>query len=355
MTTIEIRLLQESDIDSINELYKRSYGLERTKEKFAWEFIQGPAGPAIYIVALKDSTIIGTQCAIPLYLKSPEGELILSAKSEDTFVDAAYRGQSIFEKMYELLFEECSKRSIHYLWGFTYAIKPFKKINFEIPFEANFGLIAINLSQSYKLLDSLKAKRPMLEKVKLRLLVTASWTNFKLRSLLVFNSDKQNTTISTNPPSDLNSLLQSENEKNFYLNQDKNFLSWRLLNNPYNEHVYYSLKDLDGKLIGNIVCSIHDKKVAYIMQLAFAKNLSQSARLLFVSYVLRQLSKKEVLIRYWGFENTNEGISEIALLKQAGVTFTKRGISFVWKEMAQSFPVRPEDFRLSRLASQSSF
>jgi hypothetical protein len=356
MEEIIIRLITEADIDYVNEFYNRNYNATRTKEKFLWEFMGSPSGPAIYVVAIDSNKnlIVGTQCAIPYQIKTAGGTILLTAKSEDTLVDASYRGQRIFERMYELLFEECKKRGIQCIWGFTYAIKPFKKINFEIPFHSNFGFIAVNILESYKILISLKGKRSIEEKVKLGLFTTTSWTLFKLKTLFLPSFNKLETLVSPHPPHDLNFLLTSENHEAFHLNQNEHFLSWRIHSNPYNKHLHYSLKNSNGLLIANIICSIHDMGVAYIMQLAFDKTLNKSDRLNFVNYVIRQLSKKEFLIRYWGFENTNEGFSEIDLLKQAGFTFSQRGISFVWREILPSI-LDSTNFRLSRLASQSNF
>src|SRR4051812_17922909 len=113
---ITYRLANANDIDPINALYNRVYGRNRTKEEFNWEFNSAPAGKAIYVIALDNEKVIGTQCAIPYFLVNGKGDEILSAKSEDTLVDPDYRGGNIFEKMYGLLTEESKKAGIQLIW-----------------------------------------------------------------------------------------------------------------------------------------------------------------------------------------------------------------------------------------------
>jgi GNAT superfamily N-acetyltransferase len=166
---IIIRLLHETDIDKINAFHNRIYNDDRTREKFAWEFFDAPAGNAIYVVAedTGNNKIVGTQCAIPVYLKSVGGQLILSAKSEDTLVDPDYRGMQLFEKMYDFLFDSCKKKGILYIWGFTPALKPFLKIGFEAPYFHHQSLMAINILKSYKYISGLNPKNKSLDKLKI--------------------------------------------------------------------------------------------------------------------------------------------------------------------------------------------
>lgn len=351
MAEIEIRLLREGDIDLINDLYKRSYGITRSKEKFVWEFVECPIRPSIYVVAVDSANhkIVGTQCAIPLHVKMPNGELILTAKSEDTLVDINYRGLNIFERMYKLLFDECRLAGIEYIWGFTYAIKPFQKIHFDIPFHSNFGLISFDPLTSYKILNALKPKRSMLEKLKIVSLVSFSFLHQKIKCIGINNLSKK--TISTKPVKETNALLHSSNFS--YLNQDEQFINWRIAKNPYNSHLHYSLLSADDSVEGNIICSLHRNNTAYLMQVVIDDSVEESTQLSFLKWVLSDLSTKIALLRYWGFENTLKGKEEILLLKKVGFTFTGKGISFVWKSLTENDKLNLANYKLSRLSAQS--
>ena len=43
-------------------------------------------------------------------------------------VDPQYRGQNIFNNIYDFLFEKCLESGINVIWGYTAAKKPFQKI-----------------------------------------------------------------------------------------------------------------------------------------------------------------------------------------------------------------------------------
>ncbi|MEI9920261.1 MAG: GNAT family N-acetyltransferase [Bacteroidota bacterium] len=352
MEEIEIRLLREDDIQSINALYEKAYGVHRSEEKFRWEFQQGPAGPSIYVVAVdtKANKIVGTQCAIPLYVTNASGELILTAKSEDTLVDSNYRGKSIFEKMYALLFDECRKAGIVSIWGFTYAIKPFAKLGFDIPFRCNFGLIVFDSIGGYNYFNSLKDKRTSVEKSKIAALAIAS------RLRYMFNMGSRTTKgykVSKNVRDHLEDLAPSQPGV-FFLHHDSKFMGWRLRNNPYpNNHLYYSLLNESGKVVASVICS-QTEEVAYIMHLAFARNLSDETKRSFLNNVISDLSNKAKVLRFWGFTHNETGRNEIEILKQSGFIFTEQGISFVWKKLGETGSLNVNDFALSRMASQGT-
>jgi hypothetical protein len=352
MEEIEIRLLKEDDIGSINDLYEKAYGIDRSRTKFIWEFQEGPAGPAIYVVAVDVNLnkVVGTQCAIPLYVTNSSGARILTAKSEDTLVDAAYRGRNIFEKMYALLFDECRKAGIVAIWGFTYAIKPFAKLGFEIPFRCDFGLIVFDSLNGYKYFESLKKKRPFLEKLKIAVLVLASRLKYGIH--IGFRAT-EGYSISKDVQADLEELTPSQPGA-FFLHHNSKFLGWRLRDNPYpNNHLYYSLINESGKRAGSVICS-NDADVAYLMHMVFARNLSEETKRHFLNAVIADVSEKTNVLRFWGFTHNEAGREEIELLKGSGFVFTDQGISFVWKKLDERSSLNAKNFVLSRMASQGT-
>lgn len=352
MEDIVIRLLREEDIPGIGNLYNKAYDVVRSNSKFRWEFQSGPAGPAIYVVAVdpKLNRIVGTQCAIPLYVTDASGKRILTAKSEDTLVDSDYRGKSIFEKMYALLFDECRKAGIVSIWGFTYAIKPFTRLGFDIPFHCDFGLIAFKTGGAYKHFNSLKSKRPLGEKFKIFGLVSASRTKYRFKSK---NRHVTGYTISKHEVNDLETLAPLQQDA-FYLQLDQGFLDWRLKNNPYpNSHLYYSLIDETGKRQASVICSF-TPQVSYVMHLAFDGTLQEDVRKKFVTAVVTDLRDKTDTVRFWGFTHNETGRYEIALLKRAGFMFTKKGISMVWKKLDEKSELNVNNFALSRMAAQGT-
>jgi hypothetical protein len=294
--------------------------------------------------------VIGTQCAIPLYVTNASGEKILTAKSEDTLVDSAYRGRNIFEKMYALLFDECRRAGIVAIWGFTYAIKPFNKLGFDIPFKCDFGLIVYYSGAAYKYLDSLKAGRTFAEKVKIAVLVTMARLKFIFKPGL---PAPKGYSISKEVQGSLETLPPPQPGV-FYLQLDSKFLEWRLRANPYpNKHLYYSLIDNSGKQAGSVICS-QAAEVSYIMHMAFAHELPDETKLQFLNSVIHDLALQTSVLRFWGFTHNNTGKQEIALLRRSGFMFTAQGISFVWKKLDETSSLDVMNFALSRMASQGT-
>jgi hypothetical protein len=352
MDEIEIRLLRDDDIGQVNALYQKAYQVNRSDEKFKWEFQQGPAGPAIYVVAVdpKTNSVVGTQCAIPLYVTNASGEHMLTAKSEDTLVDSDYRGRNIFEKMYALLFEECRRAGIVAIWGFTYAIKPFRKLGFDIPFRCDFGLIAFNPGGAYRYFNALKDKRSLVGKLKIVGLVVASRLKYMFH---IGSRATEGHKISTTGQPSLGDLTPSHSDA-FFLQHDSEFLGWRLRKNPYpNNHLYYSLIDDAGKQKASVICS-HSNGVAYIMHMVFAAELHGEMREHFLNAVIYDLSGKTDVLRFWGFIHNESGREEVNLLKKSGFIFTNQGISFVWKKLDATTSLNVNNFVLSRLAAQGT-
>ena len=98
---IEIRLLKDGEELEVIRLFNSSHPQQRSLEHFHWEFRDAPAGKGIYVVAFdtEQNKIVGTQAAIPIELICNNGERMLTAKSEDTLLDPAYRGKGLFDKM----------------------------------------------------------------------------------------------------------------------------------------------------------------------------------------------------------------------------------------------------------------
>jgi len=164
---VKYRLAQEEDYELINDFHNRIYNSSRTLEQFYWEFNNCPFGKSIYVIAEDRGEIIGTNCVIPIDLVTSDKKIIRSGKSEDTLVDPKYRGQKIFYKIYDFLFEKCRENGIQIIWGFTSAKKPFKRLGFSIPFDHQQSLVVNNIWNSYKYLSSLNNKNKILDKVKI--------------------------------------------------------------------------------------------------------------------------------------------------------------------------------------------
>ena len=356
---IKIRLLDDNEISIVNEVYNTAYGNIRPDSYFEWEFIKGPSGKAIYVIAEDlDKTgnkIIGTQAAIPLYIISSEGKRILTAKSEDTFVHPDYRGHKLFDKMYEVLFDQCKNHGIEYIWGFTYAKKPFLKLGFTIPFDTIQGLLVFKWLPSYKYFSSLNEKNSISDKVKilaLTFLASCKWKSIALSSFFKKTIIKIEKPTLTNRK-ELYYETITENKELWCIDQNQQYLNWRLDENPY-DNLYEQISVSDGatNFISGLI-NIRKEKFAYLEDLFISKVADKKQ----IIGLAKTVSKKESIhtFRFWGFDTNSHNKKEIELLRKAGFLFVKKGTSFVWKELV-SGPVKidPNNLLLSRLYTQGN-
>jgi len=192
---IQMKLLKDEELPLANQFFNDVYKTNRSFETFRWEFIDGPFGKAIYVGAIDDTfpqtKVVGIQCAIPIELISTSGKIVLTAKSEDTLVDPSYRGQKIFEKMYDVLFEESKKAGIKYIWGFTPAEKAFSRIGFDIPFKTQQALAVTQPMNAYRYLASLNTQNKRKQKIQIFGLSALTW----MKTLFTGNSGTRGYTI----------------------------------------------------------------------------------------------------------------------------------------------------------------
>jgi GNAT superfamily N-acetyltransferase len=350
---ITIRLLQDQEVELANAFFNQVYQTNRSIENFRWEFLNGPFGKALYTIAVDDSItthtkIVGIQCAIPIELIGSKGKNVLTAKSEDTLVDPSYRGQKIFERMYELLFSECKKAGIQYLWGFTPAQKAFERIGFEIPFKAEQALLVFNPFKAYTYLKCLNVQNTVIDKLKIFSLSILSWIKgFRRYFVKLKGNDLLETSILNK-----NAFFQScyTNQEYFTLNETDQYLNWRINQNPFqNAYSNFQLHK-NGKVVIDAILNTR-KDVAYLEQVFSIQN--ETAAML-ATLAVKQSEKAVPLIRALCFSTNIELVSQGDQLIKAGFTYLKRGSYFVWKPLDPSVPISPNQLILNRLFTQGN-
>lgn len=353
---IEIRQLKDSELALANDFFNSIYQTKRSFENFSWEFINGPEGKAIYIGALDTdagNSIVGIQCAIPLALMDTKGNSILTAKSEDTLVDPAYRGQKIFERMYDVLFEECKKAGIKYIWGFTPALKAFERIGFQAPFHSRQGLLAFSPIKTYFFLKNLNSKNKLIDKFKIMALSFGSML-IGLKRIFVTSSAYEVKKIELNSKTELIKKLYGDS-KYFFINQDLKYQQWRLIQNPFgNNYTNYQFLNKENNVISDVLINVREN-VSYIEQLYFHNGLKEEHKKQILKTIVIEIRKsKAPFIRTLCF-NTNEELqSQISLLKTIGFTILDRGNYFVWKSLESQNSITPEKLFITRLFTQGN-
>lgn len=350
---VTYRLATENDYVKINDFYNRIYGKSRTIEQFRWEFHDAPAGNSVYVVAEDGGRIVGTNCVIPMELKTCNDRTIRSGKSEDTLVDPEYRGQNIFNAIYEFLFEECRKQSIEVIWGFTAAKKPFTKLGFEIPFDNGQTLAVGKVFAAYTFLSALNPKNTTKDKMKILGLCVMSRLkalrhSFGYASVLrKFELDEANKAV------DYNGLLHEINGgTGFFISQNSVFQHWRIYDNPNYSKIRTFNFYQRGRLKASFIYNVDARDIAYCCHVLIHPTLDQRKASALMKYVKDRLFNEGVsLIRNWAFEHTEPNRKELSVQVDAGFIYLKRGIGFVWKPLASELPDSRE-FHLSRIAAQ---
>jgi GNAT superfamily N-acetyltransferase len=353
---IEIRLLKEHEAESANSFFNRIYNTNRTLENFKWEFHRGPKGRAIYVVAVdKNETqekIVGIQCAIPLEMISSDGTTVLTAKSEDTLVDPSYRGQKLFEKMYELLFIECKKAGIKHIWGFTPAVKAFQRLGFDIPFQTTQALLVIKPLAAYRYLASLNAANSFTTKFKILALSLLSW----IKSFQRFSINTSRYQVENIQLTSKEEILTSRvrDTRTFTLRQTPSYLKWRITDNPFHNQ-YENFQSRSGEVLSGDIIINHRLEVSYIEQMIFPARISDEQRTGIIRTVIeKMLEKQPALIRVLCFTNNAEMRREITLLRKIGFTYLDRGSYFVWKTLDEKPAINVEEIMFSRLFTQGN-
>jgi hypothetical protein len=355
-----VRLLAKDELPLANNFFNHIYNTNRSIEAFNWEFVTGPFGQAIYLAAIdtdfkNEIKIVGIQCAIPLMMITSSGEKILTAKSEDTLVDTNYRGQDIFNKMYDLLFDECKNADIKYIWGFTPAYKPFVKLGFNLDFKAQQGLFVLKPIGAYRFFKALNPKNKVKDKIKIFVLQILS------KLITAKNSFVKKTAYRTSISNIFNSQLIIKNNfhlssnTSLFLYEDDKYFKWRISDNKYLNH-YQNIDFIDksGVVCANVIINKRNN-IGYVEQILFDKNVSTDDKKSIVKETINQLKHQGVdAIRFLAFDANYTNKTEIEILKSIGFVILKRGTWFVWKSLDENYSYPSESVLLSRLYTQGN-
>lgn len=360
---IEYSLLKSEDIDQVIDFYNSVHNSERDRAKFEWEFSKSDAGESIYIIArdIKTQKIIGTQAAIPYLLETSGGDLILSAKSEDTLLDSKYRGLKIFDNMYSELILECQKRGICFLWGFTSAIKPFAKIGFEIPFVHSQTVLVFDILNSFYHLSSLNKKNNLFQKLKifglsllsrLKFLFFNTFMNIFYSKQLTYYIGKDLNIINE----DILKKMKLKESKLFTLNKSLNFFRWRVTENPYANNSVFIYIMVENKFPSLFVFSSNKDGIWSILDEMYSDELSNFDKKMVLKKAIELLKldkyNKVDLLRSWEFSHNSFSKKLLINKKMLGLTHVQKGVSFVWLNLSNESKISVKDIVLSKLSSQ---
>lgn len=351
--SIEVRLMQRHESPLANAFFNSIYKTTRSQADFDWEFINGPCGPAIYVIAIDDTVtgslkVVGIQCAIPIKFTDASGNTVLTAKSEDTLVDPSYRGQKIFERMYDLLFVECRNAGIKCIWGFTPAKKAFERIGFDIPFQAHQALMVFKPLKAFGYLSGLNTGNKFIDKVKIAGLTFISWIR-PFRSVRAGNVKMKRVPLASKQ---ITLAALKQDARYYYLDMSSAYLKWRLELNPFqNAYENYHFF-IDNKFVADVIINTRSS-LGYIEQIIFDDGLDVTSRQQILSVVITTMKKNTALLRILCFDINKALAEQEDLFGKCGFIVLNRGAYFVWKSLSDE-EIDPRMLFLSRLFTQGN-
>ncbi|MCP5081781.1 MAG: GNAT family N-acetyltransferase [Alphaproteobacteria bacterium] len=275
MSDPRFRLATPADGPKCNDFHNRVYGKTRPLDGWAWEFCKDrdAEGPLPFVLIEQDGQVLGTQAYIPIEFIDQDG-VFPTGKSEETLVDASLRGQGMFPKLYEHLFQVCEARQVHGLWGFTPAGKAFRKVGFETPSKVSQLLKPLKSDFVARALAASSETEPA-PSLKNRLLGLAALAASKAR--VPGTADSQITieplTKAPEWAGDLSRRFVAA-WGGTTLHRSKAYLQWRFLANPYAECALWGVYD-GGAPVGLFASSLHGKLV-YLVDVIIAPSPSDT-------------------------------------------------------------------------------
>ena len=336
----------------INRLHNEQYGTSRGPEAWQWEFMNGPYGKSIFIVAEHKGEIIGTQALLPIALSYGE-QKILSAKSEETLLRVEYRGQGILKRLYDACFKLAVKKGIALVWGFTYAERPLRKCGFEFPSRLNHLILILNPSKANKMTGSRftaqvrkRVGSYIVQKLLFRVFTLIGFLWYKGRNLKINASSRFKVALITVVDARLDVFWEAFREKKDFYTIDRNsaYLDWRIFKNP---NLTYQILAViyNDKIQGYIV--IGRSKIVnlgYITDLCVLDEYSEEVSRLLVSHAIACLHDQGVCyIDAWCVGNSPQTKQYSSYLIKSGFLPVPRASYVVMKVLSGegNLPVDP--------------
>lgn len=331
---LQIRLATKKDIIAINKFHNEIYKLNRTATQWNWEYGDSALKEGFFAIALVDGKIIGTQALIPIDIII-DNKIVLSAKSEETLIHPLYRGIGVFDKMYDFLIPIAKNAGISFIWGFTPAVKPFYRVGFKSPKVTGQFYAPLSFQISGGVFSNIE-KTGFIKKYFYKLVYPLAVLRFKIynnfncqvKPLKSHHKIQEITSFSR----DIKSLSYAFSERWQVptVNRSQEYLSWRILNNPYckSRILIFSEKE---RVLGMICFSITENLEGYIVDLIAVPSVEFSTDAdLVISSLLSQAAYEmkacgAISIRGWCFGSNQFSQVLRRVTKRLGYLHINRG------------------------------
>jgi hypothetical protein len=341
--SVEIRLIADGEKELCNNFHNRIYKKNRTIQQWEWDFELNNYNkkPIPFAVVKDDGKIVGTQAFIPIRMIDNDG-IYWTAKSEETLVDPDYRGQQLFEKMYSLLFNYAGEHEFANIWGFTPAVKAFKRLEFSIPGKTEQIFIPFSNRSIPTMMRKISYGFPksLMDNIKIAMYRSAGIPAQIFSSLKIALNKRRaigDLDIRTWDSSDIRTgdlcrrFIQKWGGTTIY--RDTEYLQWRLFDNPYVKSVVKALYHHDD-LLGWIAFTMGDDGMGYLVDLIIAGDdtgysIENLIKALLIEAVIGTRNMGAIGIRGWHVNNHPFDKLVCDVAKSIGFFHIKRGHAVV--------------------------
>ena len=358
-----IEFLQRESIQKVLHFFNSAQSDQlqtnnRSQEEFEWLFISSFFKPSLYSVASESESgeIIGTYAGIFFPMSSKTGEQILTIKGEDTLLSLdkmiGLGKRDILKELLNTIIEKSRDDNVMFMWGFTPAKAAFQRCGFKIITRIKGSFYVTKPVKFYK---NRIEKFPHLALIKRAQLFAFAWYNYLNIRLKVINSRNFYGKRICFDEIDERALLSFLPENVFTTYLSKDFLRWRIMENPASlTYGFLEFRDKKEKIIAYFIYSSNKENIFFAEQFLFARQFPDSKKVEIMKLSLNYCRKqKAIMVRALGLSHNELNLKEMWLLSKSGFYFFNNPEEsyFVFQNLSDS-EIKPEDIYLSRLNTQ---
>ncbi|MFQ5652170.1 MAG: GNAT family N-acetyltransferase [bacterium] len=332
---LEIRDIEDTDVEAAVSLHNDYYGEDRTAEQWLWEYKSNYRDLFVFNVAESGGRIIATQGMIPIYVNI-KGKRCLTGKSENSLVDPRHQG-ILFFKLYQTAMSRCREKNIHCVWGYTRQGLVWKKgLRFNV-YDAIMSE-SVFVSNPFRALPEVLARK---WRTRFKIAVACSllpaclyshlrrvWASNLLRKGSRKKYVVEDRLRRIGDLEELYRRLRKIHPQLIHLDQDENYLNWRIYKNPNVD--YQTTFVYEGEMLrAYCYLSQNDKHTAFLTDFTFEE---EDAGAFLLRAVLQQCRKQRAGLVYFMGNSKNRLIATVLKLLQ--------GAGFVSKRSAEAFVLK---------------
>ena len=338
--------IEEGEILEAINFHNEFSGGNRTIGEWQHEYKKYLKQHSIFTILKDQDKIIGTIGMLP-YFVNFNGKKYLVGKGENVLIHPEYRNGFLFSRFFNFTLELAAKKKMEHIIGQTQLGLLWNRIlkfnTYPNIFSQSMGVIKLKgLNKSFRSLVNRKYNSKSKQFfVRLGLIFSSIFlfifTKFKKSMIkMSLNSKKNDYEISTilrdnNDIIKFYHNLTQKNENLIYLNQDIDFLNWRIFNSQrlvYKTYFIYK----KGKLSGYCYTTINKTlNVVYLTDFTF--NEINSGKFLLYDMISDYQKDAAPVIFFFGNETNNIVNNSFNLLKKLGFIKIKNSTWFVIKNL----------------------